>query len=1777
MRNAILESIEKLTFRCVIVALTLFCISFNCCKVYGEEFLENYEFLQYDQNKWNEIKEKREKVLLFPWDMKVSTGAARQAAKPPKKLEMPLEPSITINGQKGIGLRVDSTIFFYPNERYVNRYFNPQMTQDLVLGMQGKLGEKININIDYNDRQGTTPKQDISVSYRGDPVEFIQDVKFGDVTLSIPGSTFLGSYSRQVFGLYGVARLGNAKLTLAGSRTKGELKSKTFKGNQEFEKKIILDTGFVRNKYFKLTFDNDDILPQSEEIYLDDRRYIKDRPPTVKEMVVEDFRVPTSTYSGYFELLYRGVDYVVDYTRKIITFKRSISDSHVIAINYRRPDGAEIKDINGTGRCKIIKTENNRPIKSTDEIGWRQQLLNFYHIGRTKITRDNFRGNFILKICDDLQYLTEPAELKGLKEGVSKVVPRYPQQIKVDFENGVFWFEEDGKMIEYPFPEEAYVFPQPPPGYKGYYIYLEYHYRKKEFFLDINIVPQSEYVTVDGQKIDRDKYYIDYESGFFNFQEGVEIREDSVINITYEVAPLFGGGSDTIMAGNLQLPVSGNVNFGGSGIYKFSPSPLQVPELKNTTGSSLLGEVHGQIRNIKFPILPFTFSVTGEVAGSFSNPNTFGKALIDNMEGAKQIDSFPLSKNLWNPTCTRHFRKYSILTDKFYGREDQEGRIVEKGVLNNELVYLRDINPTYARGEFQTEERRQVLVINHDLIEGDEFAIVYPISEVGVDYSRKKDLEIWIYGDNSGAKLSVAFGLVSEDSDGDGLLDTEDKIIRNGRLDIGEDTGWEFNNANGTKVFVGKENNLLDGEDLDKDGILDTAEDIVEEYETFIDVNTGEKIDNINWSGWKMLATKLNIKDAARWSSIKHIRININRTDKSKITKIGYIALVGNKWEDIYVTENSTLTVSAVNNEDNPDVYKPITSEKIYEELYPQRESQIGFTSLRRREQALSLNYTLREFSTATVRTFFRPARDFSKYGKLCFFLYPVKISNPSATPVFFIQIGKSDSEYFEHRAPIDWANAWKMQVISLRDENPHDFKPDGFEIRVGSPVLTNIVQLKFGLYNPSKETISGEIWVNEIFVDDVIEVSGLGTRIDVVGSIPGWMNVSVKYKEVQPTFDPSFESATRSMFNQSVRDRSVGFSFNRLKFLQLNTNASWTTQKLQRSVENPYASERDEGETEKMSLLSDVILRIPGINVLNFQYGRNVNDLEREKRVEEVVTYSGNMGFTLPNWLWIDILPTKWLTFRPLPRSLSLSYTKKETFLRPYLHGIRREFEENDFLGRLFRRNIFSKEADGEDPEPFNFYDLTDNVRCGLEWEFFPNFRFSPTYVYSNTYQKHIYDVNKATEIPHQGISQQINATTSLNLLGINPTLNYSFASNENVPDRNKVNLKNVTRTTTAKLSFSAPLGKIANLPLIGKIFAPIKDINIHSSFDIKASDVYEQIPTTVTVQEHLWVKEDKELYYRGRKKFHELRSARFSQSRFSPLSFLELPKKLNFLTFLKKINIDCRFDISEEKALETGTRSRILRYTWPDINIGTSNIESILLLLNKYVTNFDMNFRTRNTFNEKENSEQSRRNYYELSTSFYLFKKFTPYFNISDTEELKYKYIKDVGKFSLIKDIDTKNISFNIGIPVKEVKLNPTYTLKITREEDVYGEKRETRSHTKVHTLSMTMFLNIRLPAKLSLPFSKKIVSLPPGQQQFTLHITPNYTRSETVGGIGGQESNYDAISLGLNTSYAPLSYLYLNAGCDAALKFYRRASKENNPSNFNFSMRMDARITF
>ena len=78
------------------------------------------------------------------------------------------------------------------------------------------------------------------------------------------------------------------------------------------------------------------ISPDTEEIYLDNNETSYTYVPIDK--TATDY-LGTTPYQAHWELLTRGVDYTVDYTRGIITFNRAIKSSSVIAVDYRNSQG----------------------------------------------------------------------------------------------------------------------------------------------------------------------------------------------------------------------------------------------------------------------------------------------------------------------------------------------------------------------------------------------------------------------------------------------------------------------------------------------------------------------------------------------------------------------------------------------------------------------------------------------------------------------------------------------------------------------------------------------------------------------------------------------------------------------------------------------------------------------------------------------------------------------------------------------------------------------------------------------------------------------------------------------------------------------------------------------------------------------------------------------------------------------------------------------------------------------------------------------------------------------------------------------------------------------------------------------------------------------------------------------------------------------------------------------------------------------------------------------
>ena len=102
-----------------------------------------------------------------------------------------------------------------------------------------------------------------------------------------------------------------------GSRTKGQTKTKQFTGNTQFQAVDILDTNYLRRKYYDISFGNINRLPikaGSERIYIDQQNQAIADEVTVFTKTADDLAVQNSTYTGHFQIM-NGIDCVIDYIK----------------------------------------------------------------------------------------------------------------------------------------------------------------------------------------------------------------------------------------------------------------------------------------------------------------------------------------------------------------------------------------------------------------------------------------------------------------------------------------------------------------------------------------------------------------------------------------------------------------------------------------------------------------------------------------------------------------------------------------------------------------------------------------------------------------------------------------------------------------------------------------------------------------------------------------------------------------------------------------------------------------------------------------------------------------------------------------------------------------------------------------------------------------------------------------------------------------------------------------------------------------------------------------------------------------------------------------------------------------------------------------------------------------------------------------------------------------------------------------------------------------------
>ncbi|MBI5631758.1 MAG: hypothetical protein HY921_12845 [Elusimicrobia bacterium] len=1522
------------------------------------DFEHQLKAFEYRPSQYDEVKSRLERGLpateLPPPGPREFAPVVSAAPKPPPpEVELPAYgTSLSITGRKVIG-------FQFSQKRFLNEQTKSgraastnliEINQQLQLRMQGKVGPKITVNVDYDDTKQN--HQDISVVYTGDPNEVVQNVSFGDIDLSLPATEFV-SYNKQLFGIRADVKYKGFKGSVIASRTKGTTKSKQFFGNTQFVAIDLLDTSYLRRQYYDLTFGLKNRLPLkpgSERVFLA-RQEVRQANVNDLTLTADDLVVASSTFTGTFTQLSPGQDYTMDYAKGVINFRTQLQPQFVVAVDFIDASGNSITvetsstslAVGGTGRFKLIKTASDIPIALSTETGYNRELKTFYSIGQTQIVRDNGRGNFILKVLDQNRNEVGPS---------LNPVQKYPESIFVDFENGIFQLQNPFAVLGDSSTADPDVYAPTPISKR--LLHVEYNYRFKTFFLEPNLVPQSEVVLLDGIKLNRNvDYFIDYEAGFITFFNEDRIRAQSEIDITYEVAPFAGVTNESLLGTRVSYDFNPHFSLGSTLLYQAGTKSPTVPTVSELARSLLVYEFDSQVKNVKLlPNLIASFS--GEYAQSRQNLNLNSHALIDNMEGIKQEDTA------------------STLAQQWYMAANPGARPTDPTKVNwlTEDVKVLEINP---RAQAGSQETQKVLDLNYDFTNtlSTEASIVYPFSTTGMDFSQKTLLEVVMLGDNSNNEIDFHLGGVNEDADGDGVFDTED-ANNDGILQPSEDIGWLYNPAGKPSTRLGAGNGRIDTEDLNANGRLDPDDFSGDDFGYSSNTVTGNNFlfnatdssthSFINFGGgtnWKVFQIPLNISTAtaSRWTNIKQLRISLRRRNGGNnvgTMKFARIAVIGNTWQRGQALDPATnapavasesMTVTPVNNVDNPN-YTPIfnaggDATQVFNDLYGNLASlqkQSGSKNLS--EQALQLEFVgMSTGAVVTTKRLFTRAIDISQHRAFNFLLFGnADLNNVNnADHEFFLRVG-NDANFFEVRVPLNYTGWKKIQVVQA-DTNG-DSIADAWKAKTagtvvvssGTPSLQQVASLVAGVRSlgvSGAGTTRGRAYLNEIHLAEPVARTGTAKKIEMAFEVPGWATFGGKYREV----DRNFQTPTSVVSNQDRREDSAYLNFTRMPYFPMTFNLSRsitdTPSTFQTGDLSNFVNLLQQGKVTSWTGSAQGNFALGAYPRVSLSHVRNRVEYSLLTRLDDRKTYSGTLQYGVP---W----QSRWL-----PRTIDANYSHSRydvSFESLAARRVAGNFNTNEFSNTVGTRLTFAP------------------------WE---GSSFNPNYSLTKVHENRS-DFTGAAErnlrYP-KSMNQTVGFTSNFKVTSwLNPQFNYSIDTIEN-------NILSVSTFVVGASTHVFDVGQIKtinrsangsmNLPIaLGDIFSSrlLRSMNIASGYQIQDGDVWNNVESGLSSQYSLWIRTP--LRPKGPAAVRQnqtLRDTFNSTQRWSPLEAFDLRgRKSAFRT----LSLSNNFVRSIQRTDVTGTPSKTISTTFPDAVANISQLEQ-LWRTESWMSNTQINFK--------------------------------------------------------------------------------------------------------------------------------------------------------------------------------------------------------------------------
>ena len=743
------------------------------------------------------------------------------------------------------------------------------------ISVEGKVGERISVNVDHDSERDFNWENNIRINYKGKEDDIIQSVDAGNVSLSLPGSqSLMGSASHQgLFGVKTTSKFGPMDVTAIASVVNTEKKSEQYKGTSESQTQQIKDYNYIKNQYFFVHewFRNGaSISLNGVPVDIPAFYPLKEGLHQIGNVVIRNFELyqldqstnsetnpgtafanlqnpeESNDQTGNFKRLEQGQDYTLSEDLGFIRLRQKATDE-VIGCTFIIADrvtgdtlsiiGEGISSTNDALKLKMLKPRNLNPSHPV----WPLMFKNVYYLGTNNINKEGFD----LRIINDR--LTVPSHLNpqgnpyitlfGL-DSLNESGIRTPDQ-KIDLTNPNIISLTNGEVFLpafHPFAADTVLDGNQTDGLKGslgegkmyfstqrtqisndsrFTIEVDYSNQSSTINLGFMIVEGSEQVSRGGVPLKRGiDYQVDYFSGTIVLSDNID--PNSELNVTFDRHQFVNFDKKTILGIRSQMDIGDNSFIGGTALYYNQSIMNEKVEVGYEPMRNFMFGLNGRFKRDlpfitqsldKMPIIETDkqsgISFEGEFAQILPNPNPInnkatgdpnGVAFIDDFEGSKRTTSIPILRRFW--------RESSAPLDLTIGAPaDQLKRAKLRWFNPFAQIRTKDIWPNLSTSIQAQNETTDILVLRYnkrahqEAVPNDSLwsGIITPFHSGDYDQTQTKFFEIWLQGE--GATVSVDLGQISEDRDGNGQLNTEDKpvggLIGDGILDDDEDIGLD--------------------------------------------------------------------------------------------------------------------------------------------------------------------------------------------------------------------------------------------------------------------------------------------------------------------------------------------------------------------------------------------------------------------------------------------------------------------------------------------------------------------------------------------------------------------------------------------------------------------------------------------------------------------------------------------------------------------------------------------------------------------------------------------------------------------------------------------------------------------------------------------------------------------------------------------------------------------------------------------------------------------------